>query len=59
MSQMKYRSLEGQGYCTYKIGLGDCGKPFGLNREDMLESTENLLEMSERLGLEGVLQRVH
>lgn len=59
MSQMKFRSLEGQGHCIYKIGLGDCGKPLGLKREDMLESTANLLEMSERLGLEGILQKVY
>jgi GTPase len=46
MSQMKYRSLEGQGTCTYKIGLEDNGKPLGLNESDMLESSSNICEMA-------------
>ena len=52
---MKYRNSEGQGECTYKIGLEDCGTPLGLKKEEMEESLMNIIKMSDSLKLEAVL----
>jgi len=42
-TQMRYRMEEGDGQCTYVIGVDDDGTPFGLNDEEYLE-TRRILE---------------
>lgn len=49
-SQMKYRLYQGKGKALYLVGVLDDGTPIGLNREELENSINRLLEVTKILG---------
>jgi len=49
LTQLKFRLNEGGGEAFYHIGRMDDGTPLGLNKEEYVESVNNLLMLSTRL----------
>ena len=47
-TQMRYRMEEGNGQCTYIIGVDDDGSPFGLTEEQYSETRETLEKICQR-----------
>lgn len=47
-TQMRYRIEQGDGQCTYIIGIEDNGTPFGLNEEQYLETRKTLEKICKR-----------
>lgn len=47
-TQMRYRMEQGNGQCTYVIGIDDDGTPFGLNEEQYIETRKTLEKICER-----------
>lgn len=44
-SQMKWRLCEGEGNTIYYIGINDNGSIYGLNKEQMEESLNNIVKL--------------
>ena len=52
VTQLRYRLTEGLGEALYELGVGDDGKPHGLDENDLNESLSTLRRMAAAVGAE-------
>ena len=52
VTQLRYRLTEGLGEALYELGVGDDGKPHGLDENDLNESLSTLRKMAAAVGAE-------
>lgn len=56
---MEHRLREGEGSCSYFIGLMDDGFPLGIGKKDMLYTLHFLITMAQKLRVEVHLVKVY